>query len=178
MDLPELVPPPIPTRRCDVLRSIKLVLNLVVYEPIADYHRQITTNELANRINKASSSADLIRTADAIAASVAADRVVSPPILRDVVRAEANKIAKKTNKSLTSKVASLEATVKKLEAKKGTKKDFRVASKTARRNAPQKSGTAGAPGNASSAAAKKSSNGNKRNKSGGKKKTSPTGKRS
>lgn len=92
------------------------IFGKMVHQLKAAFHRQVTINELAHRINQVSSAADLIRTTDAIAASVAADRIVSPPILRDVVCTEPNKIAKKTSNNLVSKVASLEATIKKLEA--------------------------------------------------------------
>jgi hypothetical protein len=162
---------------------LEQAFDLLIVQPVQDFHDTYVGNQERLRILKATTPAALDNAAEEIAEEVNAERSVTPKTLRGVVRAEANNV----NHGLNSKLAALQEEINKLKGargrpakKKAQKGNFRSSGQTAKQNPATKQtrgGTAG-PGGATKDDSKKSNKGRSKNKSNGKKTAPSTKKRS
>jgi hypothetical protein len=122
---------------------------------------KVQKNDEARRIKKAAAQAQLTSAAERIAATVAAERPATAPVLRGVVRNE----TERANQQLRRQVQSLQATVSNLTLKQGRgharrpAQDFQGRSgKAAGRGPSNNQGRGGVAGrgNATTAASRKS----------------------
>jgi hypothetical protein len=180
---PPFTPPAMSGGVSTLLRGLEQAFDLLIVQPVQDFHDTYVGNQERLRILKATTPAALDNAAEEIAEEVNAERSVTPKTLRGVVRAEANNV----NHGLNSKLAALQEEINKLKgakgrpAKKKTQKgNFRSSGQTAKQNPATKQtrgGTAG-PGGATKDDSKKSNKGRSKNKSNGKKTAPSTKKRS
>jgi hypothetical protein len=151
--------------QADLLKFVQ-----VTAQAVAEFHKNVVANEESRRIKKATVPSTLSSVSERIAATIAAERPVTAPVLRGVVRTE----AEKTNAILQRQVKSLQAKFDAMESKSKTKAtktkartDFQSRSgRAAGRGSSNNQGRGGAPGRGN--AATNSSRANNASRSNGK----------
>ena len=155
-----------------------------VAKAVEEFHKNVVANDESRRIKKATMPRTLASVSERIAATIAAERPVTTPVLRGVVRTE----AEKTNAALMRQVQSLQAKMDSMESKsKGkakkdkARKDFQSRSGRAAGRGPsnnQGRGKAPGRGNAGTASSLESNEPRSKNKQPGNGRASKNKKRS